>query len=94
MKKEVAGLTLWIDEFVSSHDLGVPKEQPAFWERLQDGLGFDPAGALFVDDSQAVLDAAAAFGIGSVVGIRRPDTRMPRRDAGPHPYIDSVAEWL
>ncbi|MDP7041452.1 MAG: GMP/IMP nucleotidase [Gammaproteobacteria bacterium] len=94
MKKEVAGLTLWIDEFVSSHDLGAPKEQPAFWERLHGGLGFDPAEALFVDDSQAVLDAAAEFGIGSVVGVRRPDSRRPCRDTGPHPCIDSVAEWL
>ncbi|MBS95253.1 MAG: haloacid dehalogenase [Chromatiales bacterium] len=94
MKKDVAGLTLWIDEFVSSHDIGAPKEKRVFWERLQAGLGFDPAAALFVDDSQAVLDAAAAFGIGSVIGIRCPDSRMPGRDTGRHPSIDSIAEWL
>lgn len=94
MKKEVAGLALWIGEFVSSHDLGAPKEHPAFWERLQEELGFDPAGALFVDDSHDVLDTAAEFGIGGVVGIRRPDSRAPVRKAGVHPSINSVSDWV
>jgi putative hydrolase of the HAD superfamily len=94
MKMDLVGLSLWIDEIVCSHDLGAPKEHQKFWEKLQDELDFDPQLTLFVDDSVPVLNAAADFGIAKVVGVRRPDTRMPHRDAGNHDYIDGVVTWL
>ena len=94
MKKDVAGLTLWIKEFVSSHDLGAPKEQQIFWRQLQRQLDFDPAHTMFIDDSLAVLNAAVEFGIEKVVGVRRPDSRQPHRDAGDHVSIDGVGVWL
>ena len=42
IKKGVAGLGRWIDTFVSSHELGTPKESAAFWAKAQQRLGFDP----------------------------------------------------
>jgi FMN phosphatase YigB (HAD superfamily) len=35
-------ITGWFDRVVVSHDLDAPKEQQAFWERLQDLHPFDP----------------------------------------------------
>lgn len=94
IKREVAGLHNWIDEFVSSHDLGMPKEQPGFWVALQQQLGFEPDTTLFIDDSLAVLDAAAAHGLRGVIAVRQPDSRQPARDVAGHHVIDGVHHWL
>ena len=91
---DLVGLTLWIDEFVCSHDLGAPKEHRVFWEHLQAKLGFDPERTLFVDDSLPVLKAAAEFGIARVVGIRNPDTYISHGDTGAHDYISGVGTWI
>ena len=60
IKTEQTGVARYFNRIVSSHDLGVPKEQPQFWTQLQAHLAFEPARCLFVDDSVAVLSAARA----------------------------------
>jgi putative hydrolase of the HAD superfamily len=94
IKKEVTGLHYWIDEFVSSHDIGVPKEQQAFWRTLEDQLKFEPDKTLFVDDSLPVIEAATEYGLGGVIAIRRPDTRQPLREVEGHAFIDGVHHWV
>jgi len=41
----------YLDQVVSAHELGLPKENPAFWERLHQRVNFDPGRTLFIDDS-------------------------------------------
>lgn len=94
VKRGVAGLDRYLDHFVSSHDIGVPKEHPGFWQQLEHTLGFDPATTLFVDDSPAVLDAAARHGLAGVVGVTRPDSRAPVRDVPGHATVAAVADLL
>ncbi len=94
IKKEVTGLHYWIEEFVSSHDIGVPKEQQAFWRTLEDQLKFEPDKTLFVDDSLPVIEAATEYGLGGVIAIRRPDTRQPLREVEGHAFIDGVHHWV
>jgi len=93
VKKEMTGLDQWIDEFVTSHDVGVPKECQAFWHKLQALLGFDPARTLFVDDSIPVLNAAREFGLAGVVAVRKPSTAHPPKDTEQHHYVDGVDHW-
>jgi HAD superfamily hydrolase (TIGR01509 family) len=94
IKKDVTGLHYWIDEFVSSHDIGVPKEEQAFWHALEAQLGFDPARTLFIDDSLPVLAAAKLYGMAGVIGVRQPDTRAAPRDVGEHDHVDGVRHWV
>jgi len=93
LKKRVLGLDNWFDEFVCSHDFGVPKEQQAFWHKLEGHLGFAREQTMFVDDSIPVLNAAVEFGIGGVVAIRKPDTGLPPKDTEGHYTIDGVGSW-
>ena len=79
LKLEHTGLFGHFDRVISPHDFGAPKESPDFWTRMQARHPYAPATALFVDDSHAVLDAARAYGIGQVVGIRHPDRSRPPR---------------
>ncbi|MGI9290788.1 MAG: GMP/IMP nucleotidase [Gammaproteobacteria bacterium] len=93
LKKTVTGLDNWFDEFVCSHDFGVPKEQQAFWQKLEKHLGFERECTMFIDDSLPVLNAAVDFGIGAVVAVRKPDTKLPPKDTEGHYSVDGVGFW-
>ncbi|MEO8443721.1 MAG: GMP/IMP nucleotidase [Gammaproteobacteria bacterium] len=94
IKKGVAGLGLWIDTFLSSHELGAPKESAEFWAGARERLGFDPARTLFIDDSLAVLDAAAASGMAGVLAVSRPDTSQPVRVVERHASVEAIGHLV
>ena len=79
LKMDRTRLAGHFDRIVCSHDLGLPKEDPAFWHRLHALLPFDPARTLFVDDSPRVLEAARGYGIRWLLAVLKPDTRQPER---------------
>ena len=79
IKNRQTGLERHFDEMVSSHEFGVPKESPEFWERLARGHGVSPGSTLFVDDSVAVLEAARAAGVRWVYQVLQPDSTLPPR---------------
>jgi len=94
VKRAVAGLDIFFEHFISSHDLGFAKEQPEFWPALQDRLAFDVEATLFIDDSVPVLDAASRFGIRATVAIRQPDSREGTRETHGHKGIDGLSDLL
>jgi putative hydrolase of the HAD superfamily len=94
LKMARTGLSEHFDLLVTSHELGVEKERPEFWRRLQEVFPFDPERSLLVDDSPPVLDSARAFGIRHLVSIRQPDTQKPPKDNGDYPAITSFAELM
>jgi len=83
-----------LDGVVCAHDLGLPKEQPAFWARLQSSEPFVPETTLLVDDSLPVLRSAARHGIAHLLAVRRPDSRQPPRKIDEFPAIDGFADLL
>ncbi len=92
MKRTQLGRRL--DNLVCAHDLGLPKEDPGFWNRLQSVEPFKPGATLLVDDSLPVLESARAYGIRFLVSVSRPNTRRPEKDTGPFPRIRSFQELL
>ncbi|HSD68619.1 MAG TPA: GMP/IMP nucleotidase [Woeseiaceae bacterium] len=110
LKAEVTGVTRFFDAIYSAHEVGHAKEDQSFWHALKEAEGFDPQSTLFVDDTVAVLQSAADFGIGMLVRITRPDsTQVLREDSRTIPRtvprtnprtesefagIESVAELL
>jgi len=94
LKMARTGLTPHFDALVSSHELGVAKEQQGFWQKLREVEPFDPQRTLLVDDSLPVLDAARDFGIRHLVAVRNPDTRQPPKDTRTYPAIDRFAQLL
>lgn len=80
----------YLDGIYSSHDYGVAKESPLFWQRLQDTLHFDPERTLFIDDSLPVLHSARRFGIEYLLTLQQPDSKMPRRNAADLDGFDSI----
>lgn len=88
------GIAHYFEVIVSSHDMQAPKEDQAFWQRLRERHAFDPAQALFCDDSRPVLDSARAFGIGQIVAMTHPDTTQPPRTFADYPTAARLKELL
>lgn len=82
------------ERIISSHDYREPKESAAFWPALQQREGFDPAKALFIDDSESVLRAAKHFGIGQLLAIAQPDSQLPARTGLGFPVLHHFDELL
>ena len=85
-------LDRFLDAIFSSHDLGLPKEDLAFWGRLRELEPFDPARTALVDDSLPVLRSAHAYGIARVIAIRRPDSSLPARHVEEFHAVDSLPD--
>lgn len=94
VKDQHSGLCAQVDRALSSHDFGCVKESAPFWARLAEAEPFDPARALFIDDNQAVLEAAAAFGIAHLCTVRRPDSSRPPRRNLRFPAFDCFTELM
>jgi len=88
------GIAGHFDALVCSHDFGRPKEDPAFWGWLRGREPHDPARALLVDDSLAVLRSARAGGVAHLVAVRRPDSALPAREVEGFVAVDTLADLL
>ncbi|WP_193162978.1 GMP/IMP nucleotidase [Microbulbifer hainanensis] len=93
-KLQITGIDQWLDEIISSHDLGHAKESSLFWHALQERQPFDPGRTLFVDDNLQVLGAARDYGIAHLLCIRQPDSRGPLRDIAEFPAIHHFDEIM
>ena len=94
LKMEKTRLAGCFDAVISAHDLGLPKEDPAFWEQLARIEPYDRQRTLFIDDSPAVLESARGAGIAHLIAIQRPDSRQPPREIADFPAIDDFSALL
>jgi putative hydrolase of the HAD superfamily len=94
MKMEQTRLAGFFDQVISSHQLGLPKEHPAFWNRLHNRYPFDKDRTLFVDDSAPVLASARGYGISWLLAILKPDSKLPPRESGAFPAIHDFSEIM
>ncbi len=92
MKKTPIGRHL--DEIITAHDIGLPKEHPDFWGKLQQRQSFSPENTLLIDDSINVLNSAEKYGIKHLRAILQPNSRI---NPDPHDgfiHIDRFADIL
>lgn len=77
VKNQYSGIGQRFDALVSSHELGVPKEDPGFWTRMARAHAVDVGRTLFADDNVAVLQAALAAGVAWIYQVLLPDSTRP-----------------
>lgn len=79
---------------ISSEELGHAKEDVGFWQKLQQQHPFDPAQAVFIDDTVAVLKGAEDFGITQLFSILQPSSSKAARLSTelPYPALDQLTE--
>jgi putative hydrolase of the HAD superfamily len=87
LKLHHTGIDRWCHRVISSHDYRAPKEDQQFWRTLRATHPFEPARALLIDDSAAVLAAAHRYGIGQLLTMLQPDSKQARREQADYPGI-------
>ena len=87
-------ITGWFDRVVVSHDLNAPKEDQAFWHKLQALHPFDPARTLLIDDTERVLDSARDYGIAHLLTLLQPDSQRQKRLSTRFPGIHHFDEIM
>ncbi len=75
----------YFDKIITSHDIGLAKEETGFWEALEAYENYDKNQSLFIDDNFDVLDNARKFGIKHLLTISKPDSQKPIKDT--HNYV-------
>jgi len=65
--RDCLGIFELFDGSVVSCEVGAAKPEPAIYRCLLDEFALDPAATVFIDDHQVNLDAAAQFGIATVL---------------------------
>ena len=85
MKKTLLGP--YFDSVVSAHDLGLPKEEVAFWGELQRVISYDPARTMLGEDSEKNLETAQEYGIGWLIFISRSSSALTPQ---PSPHFTSI----
>ncbi|ACM21032.1 HAD superfamily hydrolase [Geotalea daltonii FRC-32] len=61
----------YFDGIISAHDLGLPKEDAAFWPALASRISYDPERTLLGEDSETNLSTAAQYGIKYLIYVSR-----------------------
>ncbi|RII27142.1 MAG: GMP/IMP nucleotidase [Geobacter sp.] len=61
----------YFTDIISAHELGLPKEEPAFWGKLRERIPYDPARTLLGEDSETNLSTAAAYDIAYLIYVSR-----------------------
>ncbi len=82
------------DAIICAHDLGLPKEHPPFWSKLQTLAPYAPERTLLIDDSLPVLRSARTYGIAQLLAVKHPDSKGPPKDHGEFDAIASFRDIL
>lgn len=94
VKLEHTGLAQHLDLLLSTHTFGYPKEDQRLWQAVAEHTGLEPARTLFIDDSEAILDSAAKFGIRYCLGVTNPDSGQADKTYQHHPALNDYRRLL
>ncbi|HZV81036.1 MAG TPA: GMP/IMP nucleotidase [Geobacteraceae bacterium] len=92
MKKTRVGP--YFDTIISAHELGLPKEDTAFWEKLQKRVPFDPARTMLGEDSETNLGTAAAYGIRYLIFVSGSSSALPPKPSATYTSVRTFAELI
>ncbi len=84
----------WFDRIVCAEEIGLAKEEPEFWQRLENMLGFDKTKTLLADDTEKVLTAAETYGIGKLIFVAKSSSHKEIRYSSIFPSIEYFKELV
>jgi len=80
LKMEITQLQGHFDRLVCAHEIGLPKENILFWDKLKSIEYFDNQSTLLVDDSLPVLKSARQYGIKFLLAVSWPDSKAGKKE--------------
>lgn len=82
----------YLDQIISAHELGLPKEEPLFWTKLQTLINFDPEKTILIDDNETVLRSAQNYGIKYLLAITQPDSKQNQKNISEFFAVNNFSE--
>ncbi|WP_298435213.1 GMP/IMP nucleotidase [Geobacter sp.] len=79
---------------VSAHEIGLPKEENAFWGKLREKVPYDPARTLLGEDSETNLGTAERYGIRFLVYVSRFSSTIHPTPSARFPSINHFTELI
>lgn len=71
LKMKKTRLSPYFTGIISAHDLGLPKEEVAFWGKLRERIPYSPERTMLGEDSETNLGTAREYGIRYLVYVSR-----------------------
>lgn len=84
----------FFDDVITSHSLGLAKEDERFWGALDKQEDFDRQRSLFIDDNLHVLRAAQQFGVANLLAIHQPDSQLGPKHTEEFTAIESYQQLM
>ena len=84
----------YFDAIITSHDIGLAKEELGFWEALAKHEEYDKNHSLFIDDNFDVLDNAKKIEIKYLLTISKPDSKKPIKDTENYTAIEDYLQLI
>ncbi|MHB8882289.1 MAG: GMP/IMP nucleotidase [Thermodesulfovibrionales bacterium] len=94
LKFRKTDLGKYFNAAITSFETGYPKERLEFWEKVQPVIGFDKERTLFIDDTEAVLKTAQAFGIRYILYNANASSQTEKGSSTQFPVLDDFGELL
>jgi HAD superfamily hydrolase (TIGR01509 family) len=76
LKMRITRLGGYFNGIVSAHEVGLPKEDDAFWEKLRKKIPYDPERTLLAEDSETNLGTAETYGIKYLIYVSRSSSKL------------------
>ncbi len=84
----------YFDSIICAFDIGLPKEDSAFWGKAAELLGFDKEVTMLIDDNEEVLTSAERYGMRYLVLKAKPSSRVGIRTSEHFPAIADFNELI
>ena len=84
----------YFDKIVCSEEIGVAKEDPIFWEKLEKMLSLDRNKCLLADDNELVLESAEKYGIKQLIFVAKSSSKKPVAYSNKFPSIVFLKELM
>lgn len=84
----------YFDRVITSHDIGLAKEEVGFWDKLLETEDFNAKHSLFIDDNMDVLGAAENHGIAHLLAIHQPDSQQAPKDTQHYTAVECFSQLI
>lgn len=87
-------LSGYFNGIVCAAEIGMPKEDPAFWQVLKERISFSKESTMLAEDTEKILYSAQAYGIQHLVYVARPSSQGPIKPSAEFPSIVYFSELM
>lgn len=94
IKVAQTGIDRYVDGIVNAFQVGYLKMRPEYWPTCQRLIGFEPARSLYIDDDEACLAAAEAYGIGHLYHRSKSSSQLPPQRSSRFPSIETFHDLM